>query len=80
MLEVTLCNITNHVNENESTRKILIKQLPESVDKEFLELFFEDFEDSNNILVENVEIGVNKSTATVEFHDEAGKYVNSSMP
>ncbi|XP_060564917.1 uncharacterized protein LOC132724121 [Ruditapes philippinarum] len=76
MLEVTLCNLTealqtNHVNENESTRKILIKQLPESVDKEFLELFFEDFGDSHDMLVENVEIGVNKSTAIVEFHDEA---------
>jgi RNA recognition motif-containing protein len=55
----------------ESTRKILIKELPKTIDKEYLELYFEDFGEKE-MVVEKVDIDTNKSTAVVEFHDQSG--------
>jgi hypothetical protein len=57
---------------SETTRQILIKELPESIDKEYLVLYFEVFEETNDMMVENVEISTDKSSAIVEFHDQAG--------
>ncbi|XP_060564912.1 uncharacterized protein LOC132724117 [Ruditapes philippinarum] len=53
----------------ETTRKILIKGLPKTIDKEYLELYFEDFGEKE-MVVEKVDIDTDKSTAVVEFHDQ----------
>ncbi|XP_045188998.2 protein mono-ADP-ribosyltransferase PARP14-like isoform X2 [Mercenaria mercenaria] len=51
--------------------KILITGLPSSVDKEFLELYFEGFECTCEMQVESADINPDEATAVVQFHDQA---------
>ncbi|XP_060564916.1 protein mono-ADP-ribosyltransferase PARP14-like [Ruditapes philippinarum] len=83
VLEVMLYNKPNEGYKSrvfETTRKILIKELPVAIDKEYLELYFEDFGE-NEMVVEHVELDTDKSTAVVEFHDQtAVEFIMKQTP
>ncbi|XP_053389200.1 protein mono-ADP-ribosyltransferase PARP14-like, partial [Mercenaria mercenaria] len=57
--------------KDSAPRKILITGLPSSVDKEFVELYFEDFESTCEMQVDNVDINPDDATALVQFRDQA---------
>ncbi|XP_053393606.1 uncharacterized protein LOC123565062 isoform X2 [Mercenaria mercenaria] len=53
------------------SRKILITGLPSSVDKDFVEIYFDDFESTCIMQVESVYINPDDATAVVQFRDQA---------
>ncbi|XP_053389167.1 protein mono-ADP-ribosyltransferase PARP14-like [Mercenaria mercenaria] len=74
LLDVSLYKPTKNSGnacKDSASRKILITGLPSSVDKEFVELYFEDFESTCEMQVESVDINPDDATAVVQFRDQA---------